>query len=45
MLDSESKLNEAVQKMMDLKKPKEEKNAKKEKSASAEDDFFSDMQH
>lgn len=37
MLDSESKLKEAVQKMMDAKKPKEEK------TASVEEDFFSDM--
>lgn len=34
LLDSESKLNEAVQKMMDAEKPKQE----------AEDDFFDDME-
>jgi multidrug efflux pump subunit AcrA (membrane-fusion protein) len=36
MLDSESKLQEAVQKMMDVKKPEK-------KAETKEDDFFSDM--
>ena len=38
MLDSESKLKEAVQKMMDAKKPKEEK------AAPVEEDFFNDFE-